>query len=470
MRIFLTGATGFLGRHLLARLDAARFPEVRCLVRDEARLPESARRPGVTIVPGDLRDATLGPALAGCDVVVHLAALTGKASARELQAVNVDGTRRLLEEALRAGVPRFLHAGTIATSYPEKRYYPYARSKEAAEALVRASGLDWLIVRPTVVLGPGSPTGRSLLALAEAPVLPLFGGGKALVHPVHVEDVVTALLAFLEPATPLGGRTVDVGGRDVLPFGDFLRQIRRASRGKDGPALPIPLRPLLPLLAALEGPFLGALPVTAGQLYAFRHDGVATAGTSAAERAGRRGVADLVAELTGVRPAAPSGPAGAAARAGEPPLHADRATLEAECDVLARHVAGLEASPAVRAKYVQAHEAGRRGPLRSPDDEDDVLVHVARGGPLRARLADAWAAVFDRGGPLRRKLVLLVAILESGPASALLDRPDPGGLSAFVRASGWRAGGFALAFLAAAVVIGPRWLLAGRGAREAEKP
>ena len=474
MRIFLTGATGFLGRHLLARLDAAHVWEVRCLVRGGPRaLAASPHGPVVVPVEGDLRGASLADALKGCDAVVHLAALTGKASERDLEAVNVEGTRRLLAAAREAGVPRFLHVSTIAVSYPETRHYPYARSKQRAELLVRDSGLDWLIVRPTVVFGHGSAVGKSLAALAAAPVLPLFGGGTSRVQPLHVTDMVRVLRQRLrEPS--LGERVEDVGGRDVVAFGEFLRALRRALRGSEGPALSIPLGPLLPLLAALEPAMLRVLPVTAGQLYAFRHDGVAREGVDPADVAARKGVAEIVAELAGVpldasSPGEGSGGTASAAAAEAPGTTPPRATLVEECALFVPHLAGLPASPYVIAKYVQAHEAGQHGPLRSTDDEDDVLVAFARRGPGSLKLAEAWAALFDRSGPLRRKLVLLLALLESGVESEQIDRPDPGGYAAFTRSLLWRGATFLVTLVIALFVVGPRWILSGgRAGREGD--
>jgi hypothetical protein len=147
----------------------------------------------------------------------------------------------------------------------------------------------------------------------------------------------------------------------------------------------------------------------------------------------------------------------------------DREALEAECAVFARHLAGVDPPAYVVATYLRAHEPGRNGPLASPDEEEDPLVHFARGGAWSVRLADAWAAAFDRAGPLRRKLILLLAILESGKESDVVDRIGPGEAGAFVRGAFLRAFSFAATLAAAAVVIGPRALVWGRRAAGSEE-
>lgn len=148
----------------------------------------------------------------------------------------------------------------------------------------------------------------------------------------------------------------------------------------------------------------------------------------------------------------------------------DRAALQAECALFARHLAGLEPTSYVAEQYVRAHEPGRNGPLTSTDDEDDPLVMFAHGGTLSLRLADVWAATFDQTGPLRRKLVLLLAILESGRESEVVDRIGPGSLGAFVRGTILRFASFALTLAAAFVVIGPRALVWGRRPSATEAP
>jgi NADH dehydrogenase len=268
-KLFLTGAGGFIGRHLLERMDGSGRALV-CLSRQPK--PEE---PGRDWVRGDLENpSSFSDALAGCEAVVHLGALTGKARAADYERVNVEGTRALLEASRRAGVKRFLYVSTIATHYPEKRRYPYARSKERGEGLVRSSALEWTIMRPTIVLGPDAPIWISLCKLARMPLTPVFGAGKVLVQPVAVRDVADCILTWVRRGR-MRGQEIDVGGPEQLSFRDLLRRTRRALRGKDSGLVSIPLKSTMAALSLLEPFLLAALPLTAGQLYAFRYDSTA---------------------------------------------------------------------------------------------------------------------------------------------------------------------------------------------------
>jgi NADH dehydrogenase len=303
--LFITGLTGFVGRALRARLESERpgRPILSLQRAPSGEVPGSGASARTRIVTGDLGDVTTWEtALAGAKTVVHLAARTGKAS-RELHfETNAEGTRRLLEAARRSGVEHLLFVSTIAATYPDKRSYPYAASKERAEELVRESGLRHAILRPTIVLGPGSPIGATLRGLAKAPFLPVFGDGRTRIQPVHVDDVVSALLLLvdrLESGAIVEG-TFDLGGPEALSFEDFLLRLARAVRGSDPKVVHLPVRAMIAVLSALEPMLLPVLPVTAGQLSAFVHDGVAEAvGLWDELPAPRRGVDEMVAELAG---------------------------------------------------------------------------------------------------------------------------------------------------------------------------
>jgi len=266
--LFLTGAQGFVGRHLLPRLRQ-RGIEVTCLVRRDPG-PELA---GARWVVGDLTQH--GPweeALSGVDAVLHAAAATGAAPAAEHARVNAEGTAALVRRAAAAGVGRFLFVSTIAVKFKDKRRYPYARAKERGEAAVREGGIPWVVVRPTMIFGPGAPVLDGLRRVARLPVVPLFGGGRARVQPVDVTDLTEVLAAVIEDAS-FSGEVLEAGGPDVVTVAELLNVLRRLE-GRPPRRVSLPARPLASLLWALERAGL-PLPVTAGQIATFVEDGVA---------------------------------------------------------------------------------------------------------------------------------------------------------------------------------------------------
>ena len=265
-RVFLTGASGFLGRHLAPRLRASAH-RVTSLQRE----PRGDR----DTVHGDLAEpSSYASALAGTDVVAHLAAVTGEAPAAEYERVNVEGTRALLDAARRAGVSRFLFCSTIAVTFADTRHYAYAESKAIGEQLVQGSGMRTTTIRPTIIGGPGSAVLSRLASLATLPVIPLFGGGGTKVQPILVDDLADLVVDIVD-ADRFTGEILEFGGRDVLLLRDVLDRLHRQQRHTPSRFLPIPIGLLLPPLRLLE-PLLGAaLPMTIGQLATFRFDGVA---------------------------------------------------------------------------------------------------------------------------------------------------------------------------------------------------
>ncbi|HEV8125540.1 MAG TPA: NAD-dependent epimerase/dehydratase family protein [Gemmatimonadales bacterium] len=271
--LFVTGATGFIGRYLLAALEREGFDKVTWLTRRPNPRPNAPA--GWTMLSGDLADpATYQAALAGCDAVVHLAAATGSASDRDLQLVNVEATRWLLDSCERQGVGRILFVSSIAADYPDLSRYPYGRSKLAAETLVRQSPLDYTILRPTIVLGRESPIWQKLRGLAMLPVMPVFGDGSARVQPISVEDVAHAMVYLLDHSR-FSNEVLELGGPDVLTMLGLLRRIRKACGKSEGLALRIPARPVQFALGVLGKVAGGRLPVSPGQLVPFISDGVA---------------------------------------------------------------------------------------------------------------------------------------------------------------------------------------------------
>jgi dihydroflavonol-4-reductase len=255
-RILVTGATGFLGRHLLALLDASR---VRVLARASTRRLERA---GVEVVEGDLLDpAPVGRALDGVEQVYHLAGLVSRNSddAHLMYRLHVDGTRILCEAALERRVGRVVVASTSGTvavgTDPERlfteddgyatetvRRWPYYLSKiyqeRAALRFAAERGLDLVCVNPSLLLGPGdarqSSTGDVLKFLTRSiPVVP--SGGLSF---VDVRDAAAALVGAM--ARGRAGHRYLVGGPNWT-FAEFFGRLARLSK-VDGPRLALPRR------------------------------------------------------------------------------------------------------------------------------------------------------------------------------------------------------------------------------------
>ena len=205
--VLLTGASGALGRRLVPELQRAGW-RVRALVHRQpvAGADEQAS--------GDLEhEATLEAAVAGVQAVLHAAALTHARRSSRYMRVNAEGTAALARAANAAGVERFVHVSTHALSPAGGGY---SRSKLVAEDSVRDAGVPFTIVRLPELYGAGSAEGidRILADARERKPIALVGSGSQLVRPVHVDDVVPALVAALR-SPESAGRTYTLGGSSM---------------------------------------------------------------------------------------------------------------------------------------------------------------------------------------------------------------------------------------------------------------
>ncbi len=429
--IFVTGAGGFIGRGLIRKLATDAGITLKILTR-QVRDGAASQEGQIQEIVGDLLDpATYRAALHGCDTVVHLAAATGRATPKDYVRINVEGTRALLDACKAAGVRRFLHVSTIAAGYADQSYYPYAQSKAEAEQLVRQSGLEYVIVRPTLVLGEVSPIWNTLLKISKLPVVPLFEGAKPVsVQPVHVDDIVRGLVLLLG-RDQFEGEVLELGGPEPLSFRAFLQLTQAAVRDKPGKLLRIPLGPVRLLLAAMEPVARPLMPVTAGQLAVFANDSVPAPNWLQSElQKTMPSTAELIAGL--VDKASSGGgsakTAPAARREVAPLTDETKRALREECRALTAYLVGGAPSAYIEAQYTRAAHVHGLAFDDSFSCFDRVTVRLARSNRLAARAADAYCGLLHRRGVLRRKLIVLSAILEHvAPTNAAFDTVETRG-------------------------------------------
>jgi NADH dehydrogenase len=256
--ILVTGATGFVGGHVVHALRADDRP-VRVLVRDR-RKAERLQAWGCEVAEGDVtRPETLAAAIEGCDTVVHLVAIR-QGRAEEFQRVMVDGTRNLLTAAREAGVRRFVHMSALGVSAETRNLVPYYGAKWEMEQDVETAGLSHVIFRPSFIFardGGILPTFAKLAKLT--PVTPIPGSGKQRIQPIWADDVG----AYFSKAVDLeaaAGRTFELGGPDTVSWNEFWKRLKRV-RGIRRPSLHMPMS-LMRMNALVTERLPGNIPLT----------------------------------------------------------------------------------------------------------------------------------------------------------------------------------------------------------------
>ena len=237
----VTGGTGFVGSHLL-RMALAAGHDVRALTRGW-KPPEDE----IAWVDGALdRPDSLLKLVSGTDAVIHVAGLIS-GGRKAFEAVNVAGTAAMIDAARKAGVRRFVHISSLAAREPALSDYGW--SKARSERLVQASGLDWTIIRPPAVYGPGDRETFELFRMARRGFVALPPGGRFSL--IHVEDLCRLILAVIdEPDTLAETYEPDDGRERGWDHRHFARTLGRLF-GRRAATIAVP-RPVLGLASRLD--------------------------------------------------------------------------------------------------------------------------------------------------------------------------------------------------------------------------
>jgi uncharacterized protein YbjT (DUF2867 family) len=262
MDVAVIGATGFVGRHVVAHLQESGH-RVRAASRSGARLAGWGE--AVNAVVADVETgAGLAEAMTGADAVIHLVAIPREGKGRTFEEVNVRGTARVVEAARAAGVRRFVHLSAMGvTDDPELRYLS---SKWRGEEVVRASGLDWVILRPSLIFGEGDgffSLIETTLTWWSPGVVAIPGDGTARFQPLAVQDLAIAVERCLVDADR-AGTTYELGGPGYLTYRQIVDRVMEVT-GKRRLRLNMPV-PLISALTAVTDRVLPIFPVSHDQI------------------------------------------------------------------------------------------------------------------------------------------------------------------------------------------------------------
>ena len=258
MNIFLTGAGGFVGSHMLRRLLSDGH-QVRALVRHRGKLKGT----NLEEVEGDIVQSNLAEHIAACDAVINLVGIIYEKGSATFEAVHHQGTKNLVEAAQKSGVQRFVQMSALGARPADAS--PYHTTKFAAEEEVRDSGIPNVVLRPSLIVGPGSAFVQQMAqVMRAAPIFrPIPGTGKYRFRPVHVDDVVECFVQSLTNPKA-AGQTIELVGGEELTLDEIGNAIA-ANLGVRKPVLHVPM-PIMKSAAAVFSLLPVKPPVTSVQL------------------------------------------------------------------------------------------------------------------------------------------------------------------------------------------------------------
>jgi len=275
MKVFLTGATGFVGRHMLERLLAdghAVRAALRGLPGQKTRLvsyPQHLRcKDDFQWVQGDVVEGTrLEEGMQGCDAVIHLVGIIVEKGSNTFERVHHLGTRNVVETAKRSGIKRFVQMSALGVRANGVALYQTTKWKGEEE--VRRSGIPFCILRPSLIFGEGDGFVTQMMeTMRSAPLFrPVPGSGKPRFRPIFIDDVTACFVRALTAEAAIN-QTIELGGADELTLNEVLAEIARCA-GVRKPAIHIPL-PLMFAGAAVMQKLLKHPPVTTDQLRMLR--------------------------------------------------------------------------------------------------------------------------------------------------------------------------------------------------------
>ncbi|MCI0329897.1 MAG: complex I NDUFA9 subunit family protein [candidate division Zixibacteria bacterium] len=260
MKVFVAGATGFVGSHIVKKLVAHGHSVIALAHK---RSDEVLKGAAVEKREGSILDLnSLRSTAKGAEAIVNAVGIIKEVKGKTFDGIHRQGVENLIAAAKENGIKRFIHISALGTGAGIDT--AYFRTKEAGEKVLMASGLDWTIFRPSMIVGPGDGFSTEMLALMKkGPFIPVIGKGEYKLQMVYIEDVAECVaLALQKPETI--GQTYCLGGPDIMTMNEVLDFLARW-KGIHKPKIHIPLFIMRPAAAIMKA-VLPNPPVTLDQI------------------------------------------------------------------------------------------------------------------------------------------------------------------------------------------------------------
>jgi NADH dehydrogenase len=272
-RVFITGGTGFVGRHIIKRALDEGYKIV-ALVRSEKKAGQVlGDRKELEFVSGSIADGTvMEKGMKSCDAVIHLVGIIyeSRKKGATFEKVHFQGTLNVLDSVKKSGVKRYLHMSALGAR-PSGRAR-YQKSKWAAEEAVRKTSLDWTIFRPTVIFGPEDDFINRFEKMSRTlPFVPVVGDGKNKFQPIWVEDVASCYVNALDNPKTIG-KAYGLAGPKIYTFEELIKTILKV-KGRRRLIIKMPMK-LARFNAKILEKILDPPPLSIDQLIMLEDDNV----------------------------------------------------------------------------------------------------------------------------------------------------------------------------------------------------
>jgi NADH dehydrogenase len=219
--ILVTGATGFVGYRLVKTL-VNQGKRIRCLIRGDTPKINVLDK-GIEVVKGDIRDKdVVNNVVKGAKQVVHLAAALQNPDPKVIYQINVEGTKNLVQSSMQYGIEQFVFFSTLNVILPVKNQY--SESKLEAEGVIQESGLNFTILRPSIIYGKddNGTIAKLINSVKTKKIIYLLGNGEYKLQPVYIDVVVDAICKVLDNPLLFKRRKLFIAGKDIVSYNEIV--------------------------------------------------------------------------------------------------------------------------------------------------------------------------------------------------------------------------------------------------------